>query len=262
MIDLNKISKTNVPKKPLVVVYGSEGIGKSTFGAMATDPIFILTEDGLGDIDVTAIPQDDNGKPRAARSYEEVMDCIQTLATTDHNYKTVVLDSLDWFQPLVWKATCKRLKAKSIEDPGYGRGYVECMTEWQEFLDAVTYLRDVKDIMVILIAHSAVVKIEDPLCSAYDKNCLKLQKLAAAKIVEWGDVVGFCSLTTLTRSEKAGFDKTRNIAVSTGERILHVAPTAGYVAKKRYRNMPDEMPLDYTEFEKYIPGGRKEKKEE
>jgi hypothetical protein len=261
VIDLNKISKKNAPKIPLVVIYGPEGIGKSTFGSMAKDSILILTEDGLGDIDATAIPQDENGKPRAARSYEEVMDCIQILATTDHDYKTVVIDTLDWFQPLVWKATCKRLNAKSIEDPGYGRGYVECMTEWQDFLDALTYLRDTKGMMVILVAHSAVVKIEDPLCSAYDKNTLKLQKLAAAKIVEWGDVVGFCSLTTLTRSEKAGFDKTRNIAVSTGQRVLHVAPTAGYVAKKRYRNMPDEMPLDYTEFEKYIPGGSVKKEE-
>lgn len=261
VIDLNKISKKNAPKEPRVIIYGPEGIGKSTFGAMADKPIFILTEDGLGDIDAPAIPQDENGKPRSANSFNEVMDCIQTLATTEHDYKTVVIDTLDWLEPLIWKATCKRLKVESIEEPGYGRGYVETMQEWQEFFDAVTYLRDTKNMTVIMIAHSTISKIEDPMHSAYDKNCLKLHKRAAAKAAEYADVIGFCELKTMTRSEKSGFDKTRNIAMSTGERILRVSPTAGCVAKKRYRDMPDEMPLDYTEFEKYIPGGSKEKKD-
>lgn len=261
MIDLNKISK-NTPKKPRVIIYGSGGIGKSTFGAMSPDPIFILTEDGFGDIEAPAIPTDDEGKPRVAASFDEVMECIRVLATGDHNYKTLVIDSLDWLEPLIWKATCKRLKVDSIEEPGYGRGYVEAMQEWQEFFDAVTYLRDTKDMTVIMIAHSIVVKIEDPMHSAYDKNCLKLHKRAAAKAAEYADVIGFCELKTLTRSEKSGFDKTRNIAMSTGERILRVSPVAGCEAKKRYRDMPDEMPLDYTEFEKYIPCGKKEKKKE
>jgi hypothetical protein len=260
VIDLDKISK-NTPKKPRVIIYGPEGIGKTTFGAMAPDPIFILTEDGFGDIEAPAIPTDDEGNPRVASSFDEVMECIRTLATTDHKYKTVVIDTLDWLEPLIWKATCKRLKVESIEEPGYGRGYVETMQEWQEFFDAVTYLRDAKGMAVIMIAHSTITKIEDPMHSAYDKNCLKLHKRAASKSAEYADVIGFCELKTLTRSEKSGFDKTRNIAMSTGERILRVSPTAGCVAKKRYRDMPDEMPLDYTEFAKYIPC-REVKKEE
>ena len=262
VIDLNKISKAAPPKKPRTIIYGPEGIGKSTFGNMAPGRIFILTEDGLGDIDAPAIPQDENGNPRAANSFDEVMECIQTLATTDHEYETVVIDTLDWLEPLIWKSTCKRLKVDSIEEPGYGRGYVETMHEWQEFFDAVTYLRDTKDMNVIMIAHSTVSKIEDPMRPAYDKYGLKLHKRAAAKAAEYADVIGFCELKIHTRSEKSGFDKTRNIAVSTEERILRVSPSAGCVAKKRYRDMPDEMPLDYTEFEKYIPGGRKEQKEE
>ena len=106
MIDLNKISKAAPPKKPRTIIYGPEGIGKSTFGNMAPSRIFILTEDGLGDIDAPAIPQDENGNPRAANSFDEVMECIQTLATTDHEYETVVIDTLDWLEPLIWKATC------------------------------------------------------------------------------------------------------------------------------------------------------------
>jgi hypothetical protein len=250
MIDLKKIGK-NVPKELRMIIYGPEGIGKSTFGSMAPDPIFLLTEDGLGDIDSPAIPQDEDGKPRVAKSFEEVLECIRTLATEEHDYRTLVVDTLDWLEPLIWKATCKRLAVSSIEEPGYGRGYVENIQEWQEFFDAVTYLRDTRHMGIIMIAHSAVTKIEDPMHPSYDKSGLKLHKKAAAKAAEYADVIGFCALRTLLKTEKAGFDKTRNLAISTGERVLYLSPTAGCVAKNRCRGMPDMIPLDYSEFEKY-----------
>jgi hypothetical protein len=252
MIDLRSISK-NIPKRPIIVIYGPSGIGKSTFGASAPDPIFILTEDGLGDIEVPAIPQDENGKPRKAKSFDEVLDCLADISTQDHSFKTVVIDSLDWLEPLVWEATCKRLKADSIEELGYGRGYVETMTEWKNFFDAVTYLRDFRNMNVILIAHSAIVKIEDPSHPAYDKSTLKLHKKAAAKVEEFADIIGFCSLRTIVTTEKEGFGNTRNRAVSTGERVINISPDAAFVAKKRYRGIPNTVPLDWEEVEKYLP---------
>lgn len=252
MIDLKSISK-NSPKKPRIIVYGPSGIGKTTFGSMAPDPIFILTEDGLGDLEVPAIPQDEDGKPRVADSFAEVLDCIRKLAEDEHDFKTVVIDTLDWLEPLVNAATCKRLKVESIEDPGYGKGYVETMTEWKEFFDAITYLRDARDMNIIMIAHGSVTKVEDPIHPAYDKNGLKLHKKAAAKAEEYVDVIGFCALRTLLTTEKSGFEKTRNRAISTGEHVLYLAPAAGFVAKNRY-HMPDVIPLDWEEFEKYLPG--------
>lgn len=250
MINLKNIGK-NVPKELRIIIYGPEGIGKSTFGSMAKKPIFLLTEDGLGDITVPAIPQDENGDPRVAKTFDEVLECIRTLAEEEHDFETLVVDTLDWLEPLIWKATCKRLNVNSIEEPGYGRGYVENLQEWQTFFDAITYLRDVRHMTIIMIAHSAVSKIEDPMHPAYDKSGLKLHKKAAAKAAEYSDVIGFCALRTLLKTEKTGFDKTRNIAISTGERVLYLSPSAGYVAKNRCRGMPDMIPLDYSEFEKY-----------
>lgn len=252
MIDLNKISKST-PKKPIIVIYGPSGIGKSTFGASAPNPIFVLAEDGLGDIEVSAVPQDENGKPRIAKSFDEVLDCLADIGKQDHDFKTLVIDSADWVEPLVWEATCKRLKVDSIEEPGYGRGYVEAMTEWGEFFNAITYLRDVKNMNVIIIAHSSIVKIEDPIHPAYDKSTMKLHKRAAAKLMEFADIIGFCALRTIVTTEKEGFGATRNRAVSTGERIIYVSPQAGFDAKKRYRGLPDVIPLEWDELEKCLP---------
>ena len=243
MIDLKSISK-NSPKKPRIVIYGPSGIGKTTFGASAPNPIFIITEDGLGDIDVPHFP--------LAKTYDEVMEALTSLLNDDHDFKTVVLDSIDWLEPLVWEKTCARLKVSSIEEPGYGRGYVEAASEWKDILDCLTYLRDVKGMNVIMIAHGAVVKVEDPIHPAYDQNTLKLQKRAAAKVEEWADILGFCGLRTVVATEKEGFNNTRNRAISTGERLLHLSPTAGFKAKNRYR-LPPIIPLDWEELGKLMP---------
>jgi len=243
MIDLKSISKCS-PKKPRIVVYGPSGIGKTTFGASAPNPVFIITEDGLGDITVPHFP--------LAKTYDDVMGALATLINDDHDFKTLVVDSLDWLENLVWKKTCERLKINSIEDIGYGRGYVETMTEWGDFIDALTCLRDRKDMYIVLIAHSAVVKIEDPIHPAYDRNTFKLHKKISAKMEEYPDIIGFCALRTLLTTEKSGFDKTRNRAISTGEHVMYISPTASIVAKNRYR-MPEVIPLEWDAMEKLLP---------
>lgn len=248
MIDLKSISK-NSPKKPRIVIYGPSGIGKTTFGASAPNPIFIITEDGLGDIEVPHFP--------LAKSYDDVMDALESLLKDDHDFNTVVLDSIDWCEPLVWEKTCGRLHVSSIEEPGYGRGYVEASKEWADLLNIMTRLRDEKNMVVIMIAHGAVVKIEDPIHPAYDQNGLKLHKRAAAKVEEYADILGFCALKTLVTTEKESFNQTRNRAIDTGERVMYLTPSAGFKAKNRYR-LPPSIPLDYSELERLLPVEKKE----
>jgi hypothetical protein len=245
MIDLKSISKSS-PKPARITIYGPSGIGKTTFAANAPDPIFILTEDGLGDIEVPAFP--------LSTSYDEVMEALATLGKEDHKFKTVVIDSLDWLEPLVWQATCKRLGVTSIEAPGYGKGYVEASTEWKDFFKYLTALRDFKKMTVIMIAHGAITRVEDPIHPAYDTHGLKLQKRAAAIAEEYSDIVGFAALKTLLKTEDAGFGEKRNRAISTGERVLYLSGNPGYTAKNRY-NTPESVPLNWTEFEKYLPKG-------
>jgi hypothetical protein len=246
MIDLKSISKSR-GGKPRVIIYGPSGIGKTTFAASSEKPIFILTEDGLGDIEVPHFP--------LAKSYEEVMEALTSLLNEDHDFKTLVIDSIDWLEPLVWEATCKRCGKSSIEDigGGYGKGYIETATEWKDFFDCVTYLRDTKDMTVVMIAHGAVTTVNDPTQPSYDVHGLKLNKRAAAKAVEFSDITGFATLKTYIKTEKEGFDKTRNRAISEVDHILYLSPTAAITAKNRY-NMPESIPLVWEEFEKHLPG--------
>lgn len=243
-IDLNSISKnTQLPQR--IVIYGSAGIGKTTFASEAPDVVFIRTEDGLGDLDVSSFP--------LATSFEDVLEALGTLGKEEHKFKTVTIDSLDWLEPLSWSATCRRLNVAGIEDLGYGKGYVENMKEWDLFFDYVTALRNVKGMTVIMLAHNAIVRVEDPVHPAYDTHDLKLHRRAAARIKEFADVIGFCAPKTIVTTEKAGFNKTRNRAVDTGEgRVLYLSPTPAFVAKNRC-HMPKEIPLIWDEFEKYLP---------
>ena len=112
-ISLASLQK-NSPKPPRIVIYGDAGTGKTTFGACAPAPVFIQTEDGLGNLDATAFP--------LATSFDDVMGALQSLYTEQHEFKTLVVDSLDWLEPLVWQKVCQQHSVPSIEALSYGKG--------------------------------------------------------------------------------------------------------------------------------------------
>jgi hypothetical protein len=255
MIDLNKIKKDAV-FPPIIVIHGQPGVGKTTFACDAENPIVILTERGLGKISVAAIPTDENGKPRVATSFKEVPECFAALGENDHDYKTVVIDSLDALEPLVWAATCKRLGCSSIESPGWGKGYREATNvEWKQFFDCVSAMGDEKNMTVIMIAHSTFTPINDPERPSYDTVTLNLHKYIAPVIVEKADVVGYAAQKVYTKvDDTSKKDEKRCRAVGAIERELRVSISPAFTAKTRYPEMPTVLPLDYDEFKKYLPG--------
>lgn len=241
--DLASISAGRSTRKPRTVIYGDSGLGKTTFGAGAPNPIFIQTEDGLGQLEVPHFP--------LAKDFDSVMAAIATLYTEEHGFNSVVVDSLDWLEPLIWQAACAQHGKSSIEDFGFGKGYVEALSFWRQFMDGITALRNDRDMYVVLIAHSQIVHIEDPLTAAYDSHSLKLHKRAASLVEEFSDVIGFAALKTMTIDEKkqsfSDKDAKRTRAKTTGERQLHVSPSPAFAAKNRY-NLPPVMPLDWSAY--------------
>ena len=241
--DLSAIRKGRNTKKPRVVVYGPAGVGTTTFATSAPAPIVLQTEDGLGQIDVPHFP--------LATTFDDVLSAIGALFQEAHEFKTLVVDSLDWLEPLIWQDVCQAHKVESIESLGYGKGYVEALTRWRMFCDGITALRDQKDMWIVMIAHSQVTHVEDPTQPAYDSHGLKMHKKAAAVIEEFSDVIGFANLKTMTISEDAGFNNKRTRAKTTGERVLNVAPNPAYTAKNRY-SLPPTLPLDWPAFQQSI----------
>lgn len=239
---LEGVRKGRNPRPPKVVVYGGPKVGKSTFGSTIPNAIFVQTEEGLDALDVHALP--------LAKSYKEVIDGIRALAKEAHGYKAVVLDSLDWLEPLVWAEVCRTHNVSSIEEAGggYGKGYVEALKVWRQFLDGLDYLRDNRGMTVVLIAHDEIRKFEPVDSEAYDYAALKLHKRAAAVVEEWADVIGYARIKTMIRTQDKGFGQTHARAIAPGDvRELFVGQNPAYVSGNRY-GLPDTLPLEWPTF--------------
>jgi len=239
---LTTITKGRRPLPPRLMLYGIEGIGKSTFGARAPDPIFVPTEDGLGEIDCHQFP--------LAKSFGEVDEALMDLVREPHEYQTVVIDSLDWLERLIWDEVNAEYGVKSIEkvDGGYAKGYTHALTQWRQFLTRLDSLRLGRGMVVILIAHAKVEKFEDPESAAYDRYSPRLHKHASALVTEWADAVLFATRRFRTETEEGGFNRNRTIATPLGkdggERILRTIGGPACIAKNRY-GLPAELPLSW-----------------
>ena len=242
---LASIQRGRMSMPPRIMLYGVEGIGKSTFAAEAPKPIFVQTEDGLAQIDCDKFP--------LATTFEEVRQALAELQTQVHDYETVVIDSLDWLERLVWDAVCKEYGVKSIEkaDGGYAKGYTHALTYWRQIVDLLGALRTGKGMAVVLIAHAKVEKFEDPESAAYDRYSPRLHKHASALICEWSDAVLFATRKFRTQSEDAGFNRKRTIANAIGknggERIIRCIGGPSCIAKNRF-GLPEELPLSWAAF--------------
>lgn len=233
LASISKTSRNALP--PRVVIHGAQKVGKSTFAAGAYNPIFLPLEDGLSGLETNSFP--------LLTSYKQVDEALLSLYQEKHDFGTVVVDSTDWLEPLIWAHVCELNNWTSIEQPGYGRGYVEANKVWRDFLDKLNTLRVEKGMAVILIAHSAVKRFEAPDSEAFDRYELKMQKGALGLIVEWADVIGFAQEETAIKKEAQG-QNVRARGVSTGRRILHCNAKPSFIAGNRY-GLPDVIPLKW-----------------
>jgi len=235
--------KTNTPRRALL--YGTHGVGKSTYGSMADKPIFIQPEDGLGGIECDRFP--------LATRYGDVLNALGELYTQEHGYRTVVIDSLDWLERLIWTDVCEKRGVESIEDIGYGKGYVFALTQWREVLSGLDALRNERSMTIILIAHAQIEKFPNPETDTYDRYSPRLHKQASALVQEWCDEVLFATYAVHTKTTDEGFGRKRVQGIGTGERIIRTTERPAHVAKNRL-NLPDEIPLDYRIYAAFVRG--------
>jgi hypothetical protein len=241
-ISLASLQRGVSASPPILCVFGDEGIGKSKFAANAPNPVFIFTENSLGNLDV----------PRwSAKSYEDVMEMTLTLLNEEHDFKTVVYDTLDWFEPMVWQylikmqpTTEKGKPISNIEDYGYGKGFKLALDYWRDFLDLVDQLRTKRNMAVIFLAHSTLQRISPPDGDSYDSWTLKLQNSdktsAKDKITEYCDAVLFANWRVALAEEELGFNKTRQRGIGSGERVVYTEKRPAWDAKNRY-DLPSQI---------------------
>jgi hypothetical protein len=252
-IELATILKsTTTLAAPRILLHGVAGVGKTTFAAGAPAPVFICTEDGLGTLQATHFP--------LARTFDAVMEALAALYEEDHAFATVVIDSVDWLEPLIWQKACDENGWKDLEQPGYGKGYVAALDLWRQYLDRLNALRDDRDMAIIQIAHTDIKRFDSPEHEPYDRYVIKLHARAAALLQEHSDVVLFANYRISTVKSDVGFNKKVTRALGSGERVLYTAERPAFLAKNRY-DLPDSLPLSWEAFAEAMPHFSTEQKD-
>lgn len=249
MIDLNSIRRGPRIKPPKVVLYGVGGIGKTTWAANAPSPIFLFTEEGQGSLDVARFELRDNDP--VLRSWQELLDCVSALYSQDHDYGTVVIDTLDFAEPMLWEYTAAKHGKDNIEAFGFGKGYGYAVDEARQLFQGLEALRNERGMAVVILAHSETKRFESPDVESYDRYKLRLQDRLAAFVHDWSDALLFANYQTHVVKDKEEFNKERRRAVGQGKRVIHTQERPAFWAKNRY-GLPPELPLDWSEFQSAI----------
>lgn len=226
-----------------VVIYGVEGIGKTTFASQFPSPVFIDTEGSTDHLDVAR-----TDKPT---SWQMLVSYVKEFAMMPGLYQTLVIDTIDWAEQLCVEYICSQHQKKGIEDFGYGNGYVFVREEMGRFLNLLDEVIDA-GMNVVLTAHAQIRKFEQPdELGAYDRFELKLGKKTGSQtsplIKEWADMVLFANykneiITTQTNKKKA----------TNGKRLMYATHNPAWDAKNRH-GLPDMMPFEYSQIAHVIP---------
>ena len=242
---LEKVTKGRVKKPHLLLLYGPDGVGKSTFAAQAPAPIFVGSEDGTNNLDVARFPKPDK--------WSDVEQAVTELTSEKHDYKTLIIDTLDWIEPLLHRKICEDYNVKTIElaAGGYGKGYVEATNTWIRLKDGLNVLREKRNMNIILLAHSEVVTFNDPNTQAtYDRYQLKLHKKASAMLREYVECVFFSTFEVYAKKEGT---KTR--AFGDGARVIYTERRPGFDAKNRL-GLPFSIPMSWQDYENAVENAR------
>ncbi len=230
------ISRGRITRPQKAVIYGPEGVGKSTLASLTPAPVFLDTEGGTHHLDVVRLD--------AASSWEEITAAVAQLAKAAHPFRTLVIDTADWLEKRLSEHLCRKANKDSIEDFGYGKGWVLLTEEFARFLNSLDALL-ARGMNVVFLAHSTVKKFEAPdQAGSYDRFELKLSKQVAPLLKEWADVVLFANYVTRIAEKDSG--KTRGVGGK--ERVLYATHTAAYDAKNRH-GLPDKLPFSIDALE-------------
>ena len=218
-----------------VVLYGPEGIGKSTFAAQFPAPVFIDTEGGTKRLNVARLP--------APTSWAMLLDEVNETRQGNVPCQTLVIDTADWAERLCIQAVCDRAKVKGIEDFGYGKGYTYVKEEFSRLLDALEEVLSMGRNVVVL-AHAAITKFEQPdAVGNYDRWGMKTSKQVAPLLREWCDMLLFANYKTIV--EKAGSGVHAKNKASGAKRVMYTSHHACWDAKNRF-GLPEEVPFDFA----------------
>ena len=234
-----EIIRGKLSKPQKVVIYGPEGVGKSTFASKFPEALFIDTEDSTVNMDVARLP-----KPS---SWTMIRQHIEYVKANPKICKTLVVDTADWAERFCAEYICAKSNFNGIEDFGWGKGYTYLEEEFGRFLNQ---LQDVIElgINVVITAHAEIKKIEQPEeIGGYDHWQMKLEKKTMPLLKEWADILLLANYKVyVVNVDNQGAQKGKNKAQG-GSRVMYTNHTPWWDAKNRH-NLLDELPFDYSKI--------------
>lgn len=231
------IKKFSGHPSPMILVYGTEGSGKTSFALSAPAPIYL-----------PIIPE---APPRSltpdafdgVTTFLHVMEALRNLFAAPGAYKTLVIDSLSALEPIVWTETCRRNKWKDIETPGFGKGYVAADEVWRDLFHACRALGEKRGVMTIFIAHADSSTVEEPGLPPFRKFTVRLHKRGEAIATQSVDAILFLHTKVTIKSVDTGFNRKETYAEGGNIRWLAADGRAHFVAKNRF-NLPEMVMVD------------------
>ena len=250
-ITLSSLKKSKADKPPILLVYGPEKMGKTTLAAEFPAPVFIQTEDGVsGNLEIDTFGMLDN--------FDSVMEALGVLASEDHAFQTVVVDSISKLEKLAFAEACRINNWTSIEQPGYGRGYVAVDYVWKDFIDAIRYLRDNQSLTIILIGHSVTDRFDDPEAQSYTRYQIDLHKRGMAMMTREVDAIFLIKKDVTIKIEGPNAKKGEGRARGDGGdmRWIYTEGRPALQAGNRY-NMPPKIAFErgkgFAALSQYLP---------
>jgi hypothetical protein len=236
---------------PRLFVYGGEGAGKTTFAASAPGPIFLRTEDGI-----VKLKDPYSSKPLhparlpVCQNMGHVFACLNKVYQEAAGYQTMVIDTADWLEKLIHAEILQETGAKAMAKAhgGWGAGFQAALKKWGEVFGWINAIHS-RGLAIILLGHADVEKFESPDLPSFDRWVPRLHKLSRALITEWADAVLFATQKSRVKEMEDG-----RLAGTSGvidERVLKTTLHPTVVAKNRY-HLPPEIPLRWSEFEKFL----------
>ena len=228
------IRKGPQPRAIRTVIYGPEGIGKSTLASQFPDVVFVDFEHGTDSMDV--------GRFDTPENFDGVLTLLNSISQDDV-CKTVVLDTADKLEQLISRHVCLKYGLSSIEDAGYGKGYTYLAEEWIELMKVCDKVID-SGKNIVFVAHAQMRKFEQPdEMGAYDRWELKLSKKTSPLLKEWSDMLLFCSYKTNVVTD----EKTKSKKAIGGKRIMYATHNPCWDAKNRF-GFADSMDMSFSEI--------------